>query len=183
MSTLSELLAEHTDLPGVAVDHLQRVVGDWQLLADLSFADLLLWVGAGPITDGADIVCVAQCRPTTAATVHLEDMVGSTAMNGDHVQVFDALRTGTVVRSDSDVEAEGVYHPHPVHAVREAIPVRCGDDVIAVLSRDTDMQRSRVRSTLEIAYLACADDLCQMIADGSFHHRGSRGHPFQSTRR
>lgn len=45
MSTLSDLLAEHTDLPGEAVDHLQRVVGEWQLLADLSFADVLLWVG------------------------------------------------------------------------------------------------------------------------------------------
>uniref|UniRef100_UPI0024553AF0 PAS domain-containing sensor histidine kinase n=1 Tax=Nocardia abscessus TaxID=120957 RepID=UPI0024553AF0 len=168
MATLSELLAEHTDLPGVAVDHLQRVVGDWQLLADLSFADLLLWVGAGPIAEGADIVCVAQCRPTTAPTVHQEDLVGTAALHSDHPQVFEALVTGVTVRADSEVEASGVYHPHPVHAIREAIPVRCGDDVIAVLSRDTDLQRSRVRSQLESAYVACADDLCQMIADGTF---------------
>ncbi|MEU2036409.1 sensor histidine kinase [Nocardia amamiensis] len=168
MATLSELLAEHTDLPGVAVDHLQRVVGDWQLLADLSFADLLLWVGAGPVTEGADIVCVAQCRPTTAPTVHQEDLVGTVALRADHPQVFDALMTGEIVRADSEVEASGVYHPHPVHAIREAIPVRCGDDVIAVLSRDTEVQRPRVRSQLETAYVACADDLCQMIADGTF---------------
>ncbi|MBF6482413.1 histidine kinase N-terminal domain-containing protein, partial [Nocardia cyriacigeorgica] len=168
MATLSELLAEHTDLPGVAVDHLQRVVGDWQLLADLSFADLLLWVGAGPVTDGADIVCVAQCRPTTAPTVHYEDLVGTQALRTEHPQVFEALTTGRIVRTDGEADAKGVYHPHPVDAIREAIPVRCGDDVIAVLSRDTDLQRSKVRSTLEIAYVACADDLCQMIADGTF---------------
>ncbi|MFD4433020.1 histidine kinase N-terminal domain-containing protein, partial [Nocardia sp. NPDC058497] len=168
MATLSELLAEHTDLPGTAVDHLQRVVGDWQLLADLSFSDLLLWVGAGPVADGADVVCVAQIRPTTAPTVHLDDKVDTTASRADFPQVFDALLSGQTVRTDSEVEVSGVYHPTPAHAVREAIPVRCGEDVIAVLSRDSDLYRSRVRSTLETAYVACADDLCQMIADGSF---------------
>ena len=44
MSTLGDLLAEHTVLPGNAVDHLHAVVGEWQLLADLSFADFLMWV-------------------------------------------------------------------------------------------------------------------------------------------
>ena len=44
MSTLGDLLAEHTMLPGNAVDHLHALVGEWQLLADLSFADYLMWV-------------------------------------------------------------------------------------------------------------------------------------------
>ena len=59
MSTLGDLLAEHTVLPGNAVDHLHAVVGEWQLLADLSFADFLMWVRRD---DGA-LVCVAQVRP------------------------------------------------------------------------------------------------------------------------
>ncbi|MGQ0576323.1 MAG: histidine kinase N-terminal domain-containing protein, partial [Pseudonocardia sp.] len=49
MSTLSELLAAHTRLPAGAVAHLQRVVAEWQLLADMSFADFLLWV---PVLQG-----------------------------------------------------------------------------------------------------------------------------------
>ncbi|WP_169734921.1 histidine kinase N-terminal domain-containing protein, partial [Amycolatopsis lexingtonensis] len=70
MSTLAELLADNTGLPGEAADHLQTVVAEWQLLADLSFADFLLWV---PVTeelqpDGGDFVCVAHARPTTAPT-------------------------------------------------------------------------------------------------------------------
>ena len=44
MSTLSDLLAEHTALSGSAVAHLQRLVSEWQLLADLSFSDLTVWV-------------------------------------------------------------------------------------------------------------------------------------------
>ncbi|MFF3574929.1 sensor histidine kinase [Nocardia jiangxiensis] len=168
MSTLSDLLAEHTDLPGAAVDHLQRVVGDWQLLADLSFADLQLWVGVGPVAEGADVVCVAQCRPTTAPTVHPEDLVGSLASRADHAQIFQALRSGAIVRVETDDEQTGVYHPNPVHMIHEAIPVRVGEDVIAVLGRDIEVQRTKIRGNLEIAYMACADDLCQMIADGTF---------------
>jgi two-component sensor histidine kinase len=163
MSTLSELLAEHTDLPGSAVDHLQRVVGDWQLLADLSFADLLLWVGKGPIREGSEVVCVAQCRPTTAPTVIDLDHVGTVASEHEHPQVIRALIDREVTTAVPVVAGEGDSEP-----LREAIPVRCGDDVIAVLSRDTDVSRARARSTLELAYLACADDLCQMISDGTY---------------
>lgn len=75
MSTLGELLAEHTVLPGEAVDHLHAVVGEWQLLADLSFGDYLLWVSR----DDARMVCVAQCRPNTASTLVMADVVGSVA--------------------------------------------------------------------------------------------------------
>ncbi|GAB05904.1 putative two-component histidine kinase, partial [Gordonia amarae NBRC 15530] len=39
MSTLVDLLAEHTTLSDAAAGHLQRLVAEWQLLADLSFAD------------------------------------------------------------------------------------------------------------------------------------------------
>ena len=44
MSTMSDLLAEHTQLSADAVEHLQRVVAEWQLLADMSFADFLIWI-------------------------------------------------------------------------------------------------------------------------------------------
>ena len=52
MSTLGDLLAEHTMLPGNAVDHLHAVVGEWQLLADLSFADYLMWVRRAVFASG-----------------------------------------------------------------------------------------------------------------------------------
>ena len=51
---------------------------------------------------------------------------------------------------------------------RETIPVRRGNAVPAVLSRDTNLAMPRVPSPLEIAYLGSASDLCQMIADGTF---------------
>ena len=88
MSTLGDLLAEHTVLPGNAVDHLHAVVGEWQLLADLSFADYLMWVRRD---DGA-LVCVAQCRPNTAPTVLLADAVGSVVAADGLPLVADGFR-------------------------------------------------------------------------------------------
>lgn len=44
MATLSELIQEHAALPQVDQEWLRLLVSDWQLLSDLSFADLVLWV-------------------------------------------------------------------------------------------------------------------------------------------
>ena len=41
MSSLQELVEERGGLRGSAVDTLQAIVSDWQILADLSFADLV----------------------------------------------------------------------------------------------------------------------------------------------
>ncbi|PRC47501.1 ATPase, partial [Mycobacterium sp. ITM-2017-0098] len=100
MSTLGDLLAEHTILPGTAVDHLHAVVGEWQLLADLSFADYLMWVHR----DDGTLVCVAQVRPNTAPTVLLADAVGTQAEDEDIPIVAAAFRSGTIGRATVEGE-------------------------------------------------------------------------------
>ncbi|WP_420752503.1 sensor histidine kinase [Rhodococcus sp. O3] len=171
MSTLSALLAQHTDLPGAAVDHLQRVVGEWQLLADLSFADVLLWVNAEP----SDIVCVAQCRPTTASTVLPEDSVGTIVSEDEHPYVRKAFETGKIVVADVDPN-------DPVPLRRQAVPVRWDGKVIAVLSRDAARVSRRSTSALETAYLECADALYRMICEGTFPTPESRSDTKSSPR-
>jgi two-component sensor histidine kinase len=160
MTTLSELLAEHTELPGAVVDHLQRVVAEWQLLADMAFADFLLWIPL-PATP-ATYLCVAQARPTTAPTAHPEDMVGHEAGVDDNPQLHRAVVEGRICRDENPR-----WHLEvPVRS--ETIPVRLAGKVVAVLSRDTNLAMPRVPSPLEIAYLGSASDLCQMVADGTF---------------
>jgi two-component sensor histidine kinase len=169
MSTMSDLLAAHTSLSTEAVEHLQRVVAEWQLLADLSFADFLLWV---PLRSGDDrpapdpatqtFLCVAQARPTTAPTAHPEDTVTAQATARGHPQLRRAVTEGRICREE---------HPRwhlEVPIRRETIPIRHGRSVIGVLARDTNLAMPRVPSPLEIAYLGCASDLCQMVADGTF---------------
>ncbi|MHA6792949.1 sensor histidine kinase [Pseudonocardia bannensis] len=162
MSTLSELLAEHTQLPGDAVDHLQRVVAEWQLLADMSFADFLLWIPLGDPAEAEEFLCVAQARPTTAPTAHSEDIVAARATATDNPQLRRAVVEGRICR-----EEDPRWHLE-VPVRRETIPVRHAGRVLAVLSRDTNLAMPRVPSPLEIAYLGSASDLCQMIADGTF---------------
>jgi two-component sensor histidine kinase len=163
LSTLSDLLAEHTGLSGTAADHLQLVVAEWQLLSDLSFADFLLWVPIG-LQDAPEsrFLCVAQARPTTAPTAHPEDVVGTEVTQDEHPQLRRAALEGRICREEDPRWHLGV----PVR--RETIPVRLGDEIVAVLSRDTNLAVPRVPSPLEISYLGSAADLCQMVADGSF---------------
>ena len=119
MSTLGELLAEHTDLPGSAVDHLHAVVGEWQLLADMSFGDLLMWVRRGDGVDNA-VVCVAQCRPNTAPTMLITDAVSTVAAEealvgtvpvryrGDVVALLTRQTAGDGRRTSSRLERESL---------------------------------------------------------------------------
>ncbi|HEX2284409.1 MAG TPA: histidine kinase N-terminal domain-containing protein [Mycobacterium sp.] len=161
MSTLGDLLAEHTVLPGNAVDHLHAVVGEWQLLADLSFADYLMWVRRD---DGA-LVCVAQVRPNTAPTVLLADAVGTLAGADEMPVVTEAFKTGTIVRGTGAGQQDS-----PGLNV-EAVPVRYKNEVVAVLTHQTALA-SRKASPLESAYLDCAGDLLHMLSEGTFPNVG-----------
>lgn len=162
MSTLGELLAEHTVLPGSAVDHLHAVVGEWQLLADLSFADYLMWVRRD---DGA-LVCVAQCRPNTAPTVLIKDAVGTVVAAGELPFVTSAFTSGAIGRGGGDPSLR-----EPGLNV-EAVPVRHGNQVVAVLTHQTALAERRTSSPLEKAYLDCAGNLLHMVSEGTFPNVG-----------
>ncbi|MGC4933697.1 sensor histidine kinase [Gordonia sp. DT30] len=163
MSTLADLLAEHTTLRERAAAHLQRLVAEWQLLADLSFADFVLSVR----TEAGDIVNVAQCRPNTASTVLPDDEVGRVVDPAVHPQVFGAFAEGRILRDEDPVWLGATA------IRRETVPVRFIDStggvaVVGVLTRAVDLTHPRLPSPLELAYQNSAGDLCQMVSDGTF---------------
>ncbi|MBI1757801.1 MAG: histidine kinase N-terminal domain-containing protein [Actinobacteria bacterium] len=171
MATLFDLLTEHTSLSPADIDHLQRLVGEWQMLADLSFADLLLWV---PVEDG--FLSVAQVRPTTATTAYADDQVGRQATVAEAAGLRVALVEGRIFReADPDWSRDGM----PIR--REAIPVR-RKRTIALLGRDTNLSFTRSPSNLEIAYLQSGGDLCRMVAEGGFPASGHTLEPHSSPR-
>ncbi|MEU1247088.1 histidine kinase N-terminal domain-containing protein [Micromonospora arida] len=165
MSTLRDLAEEHTHLRPADIDHLHRIAGDWQLLSDLSFADLLLWV---PVDADGTFLCVAQVRPTTAPTAYQDDQVGRIVGGPEVAHLGVAYSQGRIWR-----EGDPVWYGD-VPARHEAIPVRLrtaegeAGEVIAVVGRDTNLSTARTPSQLELNYLTTADDLAQMIADGTF---------------
>ncbi|MEV6376117.1 histidine kinase N-terminal domain-containing protein [Micromonospora musae] len=165
MSTLRDLAEEHTQLRPADIDHLHRIAGDWQLLSDMSFADLLLWA---PVDADGTFLCVAQVRPTTAPTAYQDDQVGRIVGGPEVAHLEVAYRQGRIWR-----EGDPVWYGD-VPARHEAIPVRLrtadgeAGEVVAVVGRDTNLSTARTPSQLELNYLTTADDLAQMIADGTF---------------
>ncbi len=158
MSTLSDVLAEFSSLSGAAVAHLQAVVSEWQLLADLSFSDLLLWVPAEP----GRLICAAQARPTTGVTAFIDDRVKAVVALPDFPLLRRAWEEERVVSDDPPPETPRSW------IRRQTIPVRHQGEVIAVIERDTSSLVGREGSLLETAYVDAADDLFQMVCDGTF---------------
>jgi two-component sensor histidine kinase len=165
--TLQDLARNLTSLSGPELEWLHSLVSDWQLLADLSFADLILWVPQRvPDGTGPGWVAVAQMRPTTGPTSFPDDVVGTVAGPGER-PVLDTARAERRIHRESDPDwTSGV----PVRA--EAIPVTRNDQVIAVIERSTNLNGARTPSRLELTYLAGADDLARMISEGTFPYPG-----------
>ena len=63
--SLTDLVRSHTDLDDEDVKWLQLLMADWQIIADLSFADLVLWL---PDREGKGFWAAGQMRPTTGPT-------------------------------------------------------------------------------------------------------------------
>jgi two-component system, sensor histidine kinase PdtaS len=169
VSALSDLLSSRTSLNDEQIEHLQRLVGEWQLLSDLSFADLLLWVPVS-LADGeagsyGAFLCAAQCRPTTGPTAYQHDQVGVVSRGERAVPMRTAYTEGRIFR-ETEPDWDGDL---PIR--REAIPIRLdGPDrtVIAVLGKDANLASVRTPSQLELVYLQTAADLSAMVADGTF---------------
>ncbi|PZS17160.1 MAG: ATPase [Pseudonocardiales bacterium] len=166
MSALTEMLAARTSLTDAQVDHVQRLVAEWQLLSDLAFADLLVWAPVSVVLGEAGSVpgflCVAQCRPTTGPTAHLHDQVGVLLRGERCTPLRTAFVEGRIFR-EVEPDWDGDL---PIR--REAIPVRMAGEVIAVLGKDANLASIRTPSQLELVYLQSAADLAAMVADGTF---------------
>ncbi|MEJ5914157.1 sensor histidine kinase [Pseudokineococcus sp. 1T1Z-3] len=169
---MSDLLRRDTDLGPADAEWLRLLVGDWQMISDLAFADLVLWV---PAEGGQDWVAVGHCRPSTGPTAYYDDQVGRRVPRGRRPLVDEAWAT-------REVCTEGDPEHDEDSAVRTTTaPVMRAGHRVGVLSRHTTAVSLRMPSRLELTYMACADVLMGMVAQGRFpsqdtpstHRRGS----------
>ena len=180
---MNDLIHTRTDLDAADLDWLHLLIADWQLLADLSFADLVLWAPLrtegepeAAALSGPGYVAVAQMRPNTGPTCYTADLVGSTLRRGERPMLDLAIDSGRIRREGDPEWREDV----PVRV--EAIPVRRGDRIIAVISRNTNLLAARTPSRLELTYLQTAADLSRMISEGIFPYPESRDQQDNSPR-
>ncbi|WP_235735880.1 sensor histidine kinase [Nocardioides alcanivorans] len=165
MANLDDIVESRTDLDADDVDWLHRLTADWQIIADLAFADLVLWL---PDRDRSGFWAAGQMRPTTGPTALHDDVVGTfVAWNEDHM-LRRAYEHGRSVR-EGDPEWRSDI---PVRV--ETIPVRRGERVIAVVARNTNLLGVRTPSQLELAYLEAASELNRMIERGGFPSTAAR---------
>ncbi len=164
MSTLADLAHAQTGLSDVEVEWLHRLVAEWQLVADLSFADLVLWLR----TRDGQWVAAAHMRPTTGPTAYPHDVVGELLVAPLVDRVERAWRLRRIVR-DGEPEWRGRL---PVR--QEAVPICLASEagIDAVLTRDTNLTAARMPSTLELSYLTSAGELLQMVSEGRFPFAG-----------
>ena len=155
MPSLHELVRAHTELGEDDVAWLQLLMADWQILADLSFADLVLWL---PDREGRGYWAGGQMRPTTGPTALVDDVLGTFIPTGRRRMLDESFATGRLVREGDPEWRDDV----PVRV--EVIPVRRDGRVIATIARNTNLLGVRTPSRLELSYLQTAAELTQMIA-------------------
>jgi two-component sensor histidine kinase len=160
MATLQELAEAHTSLSGSAVDHLQRLVASWGLLADLSFSDLLLFAPDAEAT--GRFVVLGQVRPSTGQTLHREDLVGRLVDEVERSLVARAWRLGEITEGEIAVAAHGE------RARVQSFPIRWGGEVVAVMTREAALTVGRRPGELERVYVQVFERFALMVSSGDF---------------
>ena len=173
MPSMSEIVSEHTELSEAEYAWLKMLVADWQLLADLSFSDLVLWV---PNRDENVYWAAAQIRPTTGPTCLVDDVVGDLIAYAPEHLVSEAFLSGQITQTSQGKLQAGI--PVAVHA----IPVPFRGRVVGVLEQHTSQLGVRMPSTLEKAYLETAALLAGMVTAGQFPVPGDASNQMLSPR-
>lgn len=180
MATTAELARYYTMLEAPDVDHLQRLVASWGLLADLCFADLLLLARVEPARNvpgvaeeaegaGERLVVLGQVRPLTSQTLFRSDWMGNVISVDERPMVMRSLRLGEMIEGE-------ITHTSLREQVRvQCIPVKREGRTIAVMTRESTPTVGRHQGELERAYIEVFNRFVRMIATGQFPFSNEEG--------
>ena len=175
MATLPELARLHTRLSVDQLSHLTRLVASWGILADLCFADLLLFV---PVAGGdGRFIVLGQVRPTTSQTLHGDDLVGRIIDEAERPLVARAFRAGEIMDGELAFTSRG---GEPARL--QCIPVRHRGEVVAVLTREAPLTVGRRPGELERSYIEVFERFARMLVAGGFPYPVDEGTTAESPR-
>ena len=161
MAGLLELARAHTPLRDDQIEHLQRLAASWGFLADLCFADLLLFAPLDPKGDEGFVV-LGQIRPATSQTLYRSDLMGSMVSAEEREVVTRCFKRDEMI--EGEVTSAAVRELVRV----ECIPVRADGELVAVLTRESASSVGRLPGELERTYVTMFHRFARMIAEGSF---------------
>ncbi len=168
VSRLSQLIGQHSELDSTDQVWLRMLLIDSQLIADMALADLVLWVRDAE----GNFTAISQVRPASAPTLFYRDLIGQRVREQWEDEIRACYETGqTRVSSTPDWfdEIPAQLTTTPVFAkrrqgggyVRSTHP-------IAIISRHTNLARTRQLTRQEATFRECADDLFEMISNAEF---------------
>ncbi|OZG62435.1 sensor histidine kinase [Bifidobacterium lemurum] len=158
MADFTHILATRPDFEDEDREWLHQLVADWQVIADLSFADLLLLVQDG---DGRYVVA-EQCRPSTVMTLRTEDVVGN-IMPDDMTGELDVAMRSSVVFRSTVLRTVGKSTVCNVYA-----PVRHNGKTLGLVVRETNMATRESNGRYESESIIAGKHLYEMIPRGQF---------------
>ena len=162
MASFNEIVRQHTDLNDEQISHITKLIRVWNILADLSFADLILAVPVKGDETQRRFIVASNIRPTTGTTLYQSDLTGVVLHRDDRPLLEKSWSKGEIVEGASTTIGRG-------QEIRvEVIPVVYKGDLIAVLRREYSQNYVRVNSSLERAYINAFERLAHMISDGTF---------------
>ncbi len=166
MSTLSQLISDHGVPNKANIEWLTRLQSEWQLVADLLFADLVLWV---PTKDGS-FIAVGHARPSSAATVFYRDISGQPIRKEWLAPVKQAFESAQLVEQKSSDTVAGLPTRFSAIPVQKEHLLAAEDNSgpIAVITRHTNLSESRTPNKIQLNYVSCGNELLSMITEGTF---------------
>lgn len=141
---------------------IRSLLGDWQLIADLAFSDLVLWV-----PNRNKLVAHAHARPAAAATIFYRDIIGNLPRSDWADTITQAFELGVVVVPQQVAQYEGSttrVSAYPVFAKAAA----AGDRPVAIITKHTNLGEARLPNKLQLNFVAAAEQLLKMVATGAF---------------
>ena len=164
-------MKQHGHGAAAEIEWLHMLVAEWQLIADLSMADLVLWVR----NNEGQYIAVASARPASALPILYRDITGEQVPDQWQKGIEHARDTGLVFFSPKTTydSINSRLEVIPVRRVTSTTDQTQVSEPIAYLSRHTQIDYVQTPNKISLNYVKAANDLLEMVAHGMFPDFGT----------
>jgi len=173
VATLTEQLKKQGVASYADIDWLNQLTADWQLVADLVSADLVLWI---PDKEG-NFHAAGHARPATSSTIFYRDITGTPTDKSLAKLVKQAFDKG----ESSDFTGVSQYEGIPTRVA--AIPVRrrvssksqdAYPTPIAVVTRHANLGETKEPTRQQLNFRISGEDLLAMMVNAQYPDLGNQ---------
>ncbi|MEO0049068.1 MAG: hypothetical protein RL556_400 [Actinomycetota bacterium] len=172
MATPAQLITESSDSSAQDIDWINLLFSEWQLIADLVIADLVLWTK----TRDGKFIAISHARPSGAATIFYRDINGQEARRDWAEQINKAFETGEIIEPSAPDNYDGVQTRVSAIPVRRRASMNqeiAKSEPIAVITRHANLSNAQTPHRSQLSFTAAGNDLLRMVSEASFPDLGN----------